>query len=129
MPRGRARTSAAFSKKGSCKNQLHTHEGSAWSLVYHVDPGDELTQNRYGGRLVLKPTPHPKEMTSELGRLETKRFFNRKTTAQLVGVDCCDYLELDAVRGNVIIFPGWLHHCVLLLYRGREKADSVYSVL
>jgi uncharacterized protein (TIGR02466 family) len=100
-----------ISKNGSW-NRLHTHEGSVWSGVYYVDDGNSL--HHYGGRMLLKPTAHPKEDTYTLSVLEKDRFTELSSESHLE-LNGCEYLEIDPVPGHMIVFPGWLHHCVLPL--------------
>jgi hypothetical protein len=97
------------SRNGSW-NRLHTHEGSAWSAVYYVDAGSPQTTT-YGGRLVLKPSPHPREDTHTLDVRERERFFDWRDLDPDWSI--VEYVDLDAVPGSMLIFPSWLHHCVL----------------
>jgi uncharacterized protein (TIGR02466 family) len=101
-----------ISKNGSW-NRLHTHEGSVWSGVYYVDDGNS-PPTHYGGRMLLKPTAHPKEDTYTLSTLEKVRFTHHSSESSM-DVSGSEYLEIDPVPGHMIVFPGWLHHCVLPL--------------
>lgn len=107
-----------ISRDGSW-NRLHTHEGSAWSGVYYVQTpltkDSAKTTNSYngGGRLVLKPTPHPVEDTYQLDHHEKARLRSYHPCDKYNWVDETGYLDIEPVAGNMIIFPSFLHHCVL----------------
>jgi Putative 2OG-Fe(II) oxygenase len=105
-----------ISQNGSW-NRLHTHEGSAWSGVYYIDDGNYARSQHYGGRLVLKPTAHLREDTYRMKKWERDRIAVLSDSSQPLIVDqsACEYLEIDPTPGHFIIFPGWLHHCVLPL--------------
>ena len=102
-----------ISQNGSW-NRLHTHEGSVWSGVYYVDNGDSPL-HQYGGRMLLKPTAHPKEETYKLSDLEKGRLRINTKIHESVDVDACEYMEVHPIPGHMMLFPGWLHHCVLPL--------------
>lgn len=104
---------ANVSKNGSW-NRLHTQEGSVGSGVYYADDGNSPL-NHCGGRSVLKPTAHPKEDTYELTSLENERFLEHTSLPSTMDAKSCAYLEIHPVPGHMIIFPGWLQHCVLPL--------------
>jgi Putative 2OG-Fe(II) oxygenase len=99
-----------ISRHGSW-NRLHTHEGSAWSGVYYVQ-NPALHDDSYSGRLVLKPTTHPLEDTYQLSTREKTRLRPR-VGCDLPQIDETAYLDIPPVPGSLILFPGWLHHCVL----------------
>ena len=130
-----------ISRKGSW-NRLHTHEGSSWSGVYYVassssssssssavddddDNNNNQLKNGLGGRLVLKPTPHPKEDSYHLNRAELCRLrFRKRTTPHLPKPDACEYLDLPATPGTMVVFPSWLHHCVTPLHNNDNNNDD-----
>lgn len=91
-------------------NRLHTHEGSAWSGVFYVDVGADQVQE-WGGRLVLKPTPHSREVSYGLNSVELDRFRNHRHH-DFDGT-CGEYIDLPTLGNSLVVFPGWLHHCVL----------------
>ena len=119
-----------ISNSEGCWNRLHTHEGSAWSGVYYVSSSKNLAETSkvlkcsetYDSRLILKPTPHPKEDNYDLNCAERKRFqyvsnFNSEKSSFWEGgaakVSGCHYVDIEPVPGDLIVFPSWLHHCVL----------------
>lgn len=117
-----------ISKNGSW-NRLHTHEGSVWSGVYYVDDGNS-PPNHYGGRMLLKPTAHPKEDTYRLSILEKERF-TQLSSEPRIEQSRCEYLEIDPVPGHMIVFPGWLHHCVLPLTQldcSRRRISVAFNI-
>ena len=133
-------------------NRLHTHEGSLWSGTFYVcvpdgsEPaaaaaaaavapgaseaegeGEEVEnvgwRREASGALVVKPTPHPVEVTHSLTRKEAQRLRPRKhvaadeaATSQELKYDVGEYLLLRPKVGRMYLFPGWMHHAVLPLY-------------
>lgn len=112
-----------ISNSDGCWNRLHTHEGSAWSGVYYVS-NTSHNQQTYHSRLVLKPTPHPKEDNYVMTRAERNRLRNFTAKQHFHNGDPiwsegsattngCHYVDIDPKPGDLVIFPSWLHHCVL----------------
>jgi hypothetical protein len=114
-----------ISQNGSW-NRLHTHEGSVWSGVYYIDDGNHARCLHYGGRLVLKPTAHPREDTYQMKKLEKDRILlSHSSRPLIVDQSACEYVEIDPTPGQFIIFPGWLHHCVLPLHHLDSNARRI----
>lgn len=100
-----------ISRHGSW-NRLHTHEGSLWSGVLYVFAPEQKYQ--YNGSLVIKPSPHPRECSYRFSNEERYHFSNwRERETKHVSENICEYLDLSPKEGMMIIFPSWLHHCVL----------------
>ena len=112
-------------------NRLHTHQGSAWSGVYYVQCPSSSTAT--SGRLVLKPTSHPVEDAQySLSLREQERFRNvqscldgcSKGTVPM-HKDMAAFLDIVPEPGDMIVFPSWLHHCVLpSICRGGETTEQ-----
>jgi Putative 2OG-Fe(II) oxygenase len=113
-----------ISRTSGSWNRLHTHEGSAWSGVYYAASNSD---HAWKGHLVLKPTPHPLEDTYTLTPVEQNRVrpsghedasflsgtykCTESPTGSLMDEAC--YLRIPPIVGDMIVFPSWLHHCVL----------------
>jgi hypothetical protein len=103
-------------------NRLHTHEGSAWSGVYYVSSTSQ-SKTLWNGNIVFKPTPHPLEDTTyTLTSIETNRL--RQCHLKYNGshdsytntnkfTDEVQYIMIPRIPGEMIIFPSYIHHCVL----------------
>ena len=107
-------------------NRLHTHEGSAYSGVYYVSSSsssssspttlDTIT-NDWNGNFIVKPTPHPSEDTYTLSPQEQSRLrcCNDNGPHPLPYIDEVQYVMIPPIPGTMILFPSYIHHCVLPL--------------
>lgn len=79
-------------------NLLHDHGSYTWSAVYYVAPGNIPTD---GG-------PH-----------EGHILFR---TAVVAGL--CQYTSRPPVPGTLLVFPGWLPHCVCPVTSAQEEGSE-----
>ena len=119
-------------------NRLHTHEGSAYSGVYYVSSSSSSpdTDTHWNGNFLFKPTPHPLEDTYTLSPMEQCRLRRRDfgdddhhhhhpTTEPFPYIDEVQYVMIPPVPGTMIIFPSYIHHCVLpLLQVTKEDGNN-----
>jgi hypothetical protein len=106
-------------------NRLHTHEGSAYSGVYYVSSSSNATTNNndWNGNFIFKPTPHPLEDTYILSYIEQCRLRRRgsdnsdcpSSLPPLPYIDEVQYVMIPPTPGTMIVFPSYVHHCVLPL--------------
>ncbi len=111
-------------------NRLHTHEGSAYSGVYYVSSSsstlDTIT-NDWNGNFIVKPTPHPLEDTYTLSSHEQSRLRRNDNGAQhpLPYIDEVQYVMIPPIPGTMILFPSYIHHCVLPLEVVADTDDTI----
>ncbi len=87
-------------------NKVHTHNAYAWSGVYYVDPGDEVAGDPWAGKL---------------------EFIDPRAgvASPIVPGDPFDQtLCFEPEAGQLMMFPGWLKHCVHP-YKGQRPRISV----
>ncbi len=92
-------------------HRIHNHPGSAWSGVYYVSAGTEAPDHPLSGQLeLLDPRPFT-EMVSTPGSP-----FGQK-------------LLVKAQSGMMILFPGWLYHCVNPYFGTGERISIAFNAL
>lgn len=92
-------------------HRMHNHPGSAWSGVYYVTAGTEAPDHPLSGQLELvDPRPYT-EMVPTPGSP-----FGQK-------------LLVKAQPGMMVLFPGWLYHCVNPYFGTGERISIAFNAM
>lgn len=118
-------------------NVLHNHDKATWSGVYWADDGGPHA-SEWSGRLLLRAEAGETEL--DLTEAQAHRLF---TVSETLTADAaaaaraqgrrCVYARVDPEPGSLLVFPGWLSHCVMPLEPAgedpvRDRVSAAFNV-